>query len=80
MKGFTHMKQNITAENQSGTRNDAAYFIAGALACPDLPYPIRRGILEGFCQVDTHDELYQNAAFVREIFTQHTKAQEGRMD
>jgi hypothetical protein len=62
------------------TEHDAAYFIAGALACPDLPAPIRRGILEGFCQVDTHDELYQNVTFVREIFTQHTKAQEGRMN
>ncbi len=74
------MKKNITAENQSGTRNDAAYFIAGALACPDLPAPIRRGILEGFCQVDTHDELYMNVTFVREIFTQHATAQEGRLD
>ncbi len=74
------MKKNSTTDQQSGTRNDAAYFIAGALACSDLPYPIRRGILEGFCQVDTHDELYQNAAFVREMFKRHAKAQEGRMD
>jgi hypothetical protein len=51
---------------------DAAALIAAALACPDLPRPIRQGILEGLCQLDHDDVLYENPDVLREMFKHHS--------
>ncbi len=53
---------------QTPPQPDAADLIAAALACPDLPRSIRQGILDGLCELDHDDVLYENPDVLREMF------------